>query len=1552
MMDAVMSNATGLEIAVIGMAGRFPGAGNIQDFWRNLRDGVESISFFSDQELSAQGVDSALLQDVHYIKARGILDDIDHFDAPLFGFSPREAEIMDPQHRLFLQCAWEALEHAGYDPETYAGLIGVYAGVSASTYLLNNLAVNHELMQAVGGYQVMIGNDKDYLTTRASYKLNLEGPSLTLQTACSTSLVATHLACQGLLSGNCDIALAGGASLRVPQKSGYLYQEGGIFSRDGHCRAFDAQAQGTVGGDGVGIVVLKRLADALADRDFIHAIIKGSAINNDGSLKVGYTAPRVDGQARVIRAAQIMAEVDPDTITFIEAHGTGTPLGDPIEIAALTQAFHETTSRIGYCAMGSVKTNIGHLDAAAGVAGLIKAILSLEHQQIPPSLNFEQPNPQIDFAHSPFYVNTRLAEWKANGTPRRAGVSSFGIGGTNAHVVLEEAPAIESSPESRPGQLLTLSAASHAALEKATTNLVEYLKQDSGHALADVAYTLQLGRRALNHRRMLVAHDQADALQALEICDPKRVFTSFQEPGHRPVAFMFPGQGAQQVNMALELYQNEPLFREDVDRCARILQPHLGLDLRSALYPNETQREEAAQQLQQTWLTQPALFAIEYAVARLWMAWGVPPQAMIGHSLGEYVAACLAQVFSLEDALLLVAARGRLMQELPRGAMLSVHLAEQELRSRLATNLSVAAINAPALTVVSGPPDAIELLEHQLSAQGVDCRRLHTSHAFHSEMMEPILKPFLSHVKRVTLRPPEIPYLSNVTGTWIKAAEATDPDYWVQHLRRPVRFADDLQALLERTQVLLEVGPGQTLTTLAKQHPAQAAKPIVLASLPRSQDRQSDRAYLLHTLGRLWLAGVSIDWPGFYASEKRRRIPLPAYPFEAQRYWIDPPSSSKQPGRSAPAAPPQKADPADWFYVPFWKPAALPASLKSEAKPTASWLVFTDACGLGQQVAAGLTQRGQNVVQVQPGSGFARLADDQYQINPRQREDYAALCSELNTRGKLPRKIVHLWGVIPSELSRARDELFEETQYTGFCSLLFLAQALGHQPLMDTLDLWVVTDQAQAVSDERELHPERATALGACKVIAQEYPQIVCRSIDVVAPIPRPQHVQKLVESLLNEINAHSAEAVVAYRAGQRWVQTFEPIHLNVEAETIHPLREQGVYLAVGALNGVGYALIESIAQATRCTLILLEEAVFPPKEEWHAWLCSRGEEDGVSRKIRKAQALEAWATEVLVIGASLNDPEQLRTVLSTIETRYGPPHGVIYAASLADEYPARAIEETDQKEYLQSAQSKIFDLLAFEEALQERPLDFCFLQSSLSAVLGGLGAVSDAAIQVFMGAFAQRHNRTQLVPWTSLHWDLWKFRDEKGAMPGASLVELAITPETGPEAFRRVLRAGSFPQVIISTSSLQARLDQWIKPDARRVPQPVGAPVGGSRHPRPDLPTAYTAPANEIERSLSELWQELLGVEPIGRYDNFFELGGHSLLATQVMSRLRQSFQVELPLRTIFEAAAIADLALAIAQKQLEQADREKVLHLLAEIKQLSPDKVQTELAMSRDGQ
>ncbi len=1520
-------------IAIVGMAGRFPRAADLEEFWKNLRAGVECLSFFTDEELLASGVAPELLRDPSYVKARGVLEGADLFDAAFFGYAPREAEVMDPQQRIFLETAWEALESAGYDGARYAGHVGVYGGASMNSYLSSNLLRAPGFLASVGGLQARIGSDRDMLATRVAYELGLRGPSLTVQTACSTSLVAVHVACQGLWAQECDMALAGGVSVAVPQKMGYRYQQEGIGSPDGHCRAFDEKARGTVSGSGAGIVVLKRLEDALRDADTIHAVIRGSAINNDGSMKVGFTAPSVEGQAEVIAAAQALGEVDPGSITYVEAHGTGTSLGDPIEVEALRQAFRGGTSRRGFCALGSVKTNMGHLDAAAGVAGLIKTVLSLEHREIPPSLNFETPNPKIDFESSPFYVSARLLPWASEG-PRRAGVSSFGIGGTNAHVVLEEAPPAEVPSPAREWQLLLLSARTETALDRATERLRRHLEDRAELSLADVAFTLQVGRRAFDHRRAVVVRDRNDAVAALG--EGRRLEGAATERTNAPVAFLFPGQGSQYVNMGRGLYRDEPTFREAMDAGCESLRGRLGFDLREVLHPREGEEERAGERLQETSLTQPALFVIEHALARLWMSWGVEPAAMIGHSVGEYVAAHLAGVFSLEDALELVAERGRLMQSLPRGSMLAVPLSEAELEPLLGAELSLAAVNAARLCVASGPKASVEKLAARLRQRGTETQPVRTSHAFHSAMMDPILEPFRQRVARLRRQAPSRPFLSNVTGDWITAEQATDPGYWSRHLRERVRFADGLGRLLQEREgvVLLEVGPGRTLSALARQSVEAGRSVVAVPSLRHPKEAEEDRALLLRALGRLWLGGVTIDFARLHEGERRRRVPLPTYPFERRRYWVDPERGAKV------ATAGKRPDVGAWFHVPVWK-RSVPLLGSAPERPGdggAAWLVFAEGTGPGAQLAERLRREGRPVAVVRPGPRFERRTEDEYTVRAVAREDYRALMTDLDGRGRSPGIVVHAWGATPLESGGSERDRFEGAQERGFISLLRLAQTLPRGRAGGRVRLVAVSSHLHEVTGGEAVCPERLTALAVCKVAPQERPELSACSVDVELP-PDGVLNQRTLDLLLDECRASEAGTVAALRRGNRWVQVLDPVRLGRPARERLRLREGGTYLVTGGLGEIGLEVAEYLARTVSARLVLVSRSPLPGREEREAWVSTHGESDPTSRRIRRVQGLEARGAEVLVATADVADLERMREVFAEAEERFGAIHGVVHAAGTTRGHSFATLDELDTSAWVEQFRPKALGTCVLEEVLRGRRPDFCVLMSSLSSVLGGLRMGAYAAANLFMDAFALAREQAGDAGWTSVNWDGWRLGEERAPTgPGAALAALALLRSEGMEALERILGAPPLPQVVVSTGDLDARLDQWVRRPSPEV-EPAAATATPSRHTRPDLRSDYEAPRNATERTIVEIWQALLGIQPVGVHDDFFELGGHSLLATQLATRLRDTFGVELALPVLFEAPTPAGLAGRIASADAKGGRAAKIAELVQHLKNLSPE-------------
>jgi acyl transferase domain-containing protein/acyl carrier protein len=1544
-----LSENSGVEIAIIGMAARFPGANDIDAFWRNLRDGVESITPFSDEDLRSRGVSAGQLNDPLYVKAAARLDGVDLFDASFFGYNPREAAEMDPQHRLFLETAWQAVEDAGYDASTYPDPVGVYAGCGVNTYLLLNLLSSGHFsdMQDISSLQgLMNGNNKDSMTTTVSYKLNLRGPGVTVQTACSTSLAAIHVACRGLLNHEADMAIAGGVWVNLVHDEGYRYQPGAILSPDGHCRAFDARAEGTVIGSGVGAVVLKRLSDALADGDTIRAVIKGSAMNNDGAAKVGYTAPSVEGQAEVVLAAQAISGISADTISYIEAHGTGTTMGDPIEIAALTQAFRESTQQRGFCGIGSVKTNVGHLDAAAGVAGLLKTVLALEHQTLPPTLNFEKPNPQIDFAGSPFYVNATGKHWPASPTPRRAGVSSFGIGGTNVHAILEEAPPPAPSGPSRDWQILTLSARSSNSLEAMARRLADHLEGQSESErevpLADIAYTLHVGRKCFSQRAIALCSSREDAVAVLKGRSTERFLTGEVTVENPPVVFLFPGQGAQHVNMARDLYRNEAVFRQEFDRCMNLLKPYLDFDLMALLYPETNNVDEAALaiRLEQTEAAQPALFVTEYALARLWMSWGVLPAAMIGHSIGEYVAACLSDVFSLEDALQLVATRGRLLQRMEGGAMLAVMLPEAEIAPYLNADCNLAAVNGPELCVLSGPVQAVEAAETELGAKGIVTRRLHVSHAFHSAMVEPVLPAFIKMVEKVGPRPPKLPFISNLSGNWITPHEATDPGYWGKHLRRTVRFGDGLQELLGNPdRILLEVGPGETLAALARRHPDLSSRHLVLSSLPHPGKAHLAQPHLQFALGKLWLGGVPINWENFHAGERRCRVPLPTYPFERQSYWVKPGTASvgdststsqqAQTGKGNELARPLLDD---WFYVPSWHRSEGAAFVPEEffSGLAGRLVVFDDGQSLGAAFLACLLDAGIEPIVVSAGAAFRRPAKDRYLIRSGERHDYDLLLRAIRDGGDDGEgigHIFHFWSMTGS----GEEPPLAESQARNFFSLFYLAQALESTgrliPPGKKVEITVVTDRLEDVTGNETLCPEKAMLLGPCKVIPQEYSHLSCRLVDVEIHPGDKRAETRLVGQILAESQMEIVSSIVAYRGSRRWIQCFDPI-----CDPASPgsgsgeIRRGGAYFITGGLGGVGLTLAEHLARTRQAKLVLLGRSPFPSREHWPRLLEDTSNGDSTRRKIEKIIYLEALGAEVLFLQADVAIQAELEAAAAKARKRFGAIHGVIHAAG---EVGSGLISAKTEAMVAQVFSPKVQGMRVLQAAFKDEALDFMLLCSSLAAIAGGLSKVDYCAANAYLDAVARAADRESLFPIISVNWDGWR---EVGMAANMALpAGVGIAPHEGAEVFERIVRGlnsggditrpQARPQIIVSTVDLNNRLNQT-QDDLITQPLTFDMVTKQDRYPRPSLQTIFKLPDSELEKGIAEIWQSLLGLDAIGVNDNLFELGGDSLLGIQLLSRVRAGFAVDLHPADFFRSPTVADLAALVEAKLIDEIE------------------------------
>lgn len=1509
------SDRTGLEIAAIGMSGRFPGAGCIAEFWHNLCRGVEAITFIEDHEFEAMNIDPETKGDPNYVRSRGgLLENKEYFDAGFFGYSPAEADIMDPQLRIFHECTWEALEDAAYDPRTYNGLIGIFAGASSSMYweALVQMTAAHN---GFGSFALSQYTHKDFLSTRIAYQLDLKGPSFLMDTACSTSLAALHLACQAVLNGECDMALAGGVSASMQPVQGYLYREGMIWSKDGHCRPFDSQSSGTRRGEGAGVVLVKPLESAEADGDHIYALVKGTSVNNDGRKKGGYAAPSWQGQANAIRTAQRVASVAAESITYLETHGTGTTLGDSIEVKGLKHAFN--TPKRGFCCLGSVKANIGHLDAAAGIAGFIKTVLALHHRMRPPSINFTSPQRELHLDESPFYIDTGLNEWTADPYPRRAGVSSFGIGGTNVHVVLEESPSVadrRDAGSSKEFYLLTLSAGTPSALNRSVENLARFLEETGETNLADMTYTLQVGRRAFPYRRWAVCADMEQALARLSLMKEWPPPAKGEEPY---IVFMFSGQGSQYVGMGLDLYRSEKIFRDEAEQCFDILQTIMEEDLRDILYPADN-CGAAEEKLNQFIYTSPIKFLFEYALARLLIHWGIEPRAMIGHSFGEYTAACLAGVFSLEDALKLSVLRGEVLHRLPEGAMLSVSLGEAELLPLLAEDISLAAVNSPGHCIVSGPPASIAALEAYLNERSYECKRLRVPRAGHSWMVEPFLEAFREEISGIKLQAPRIPFVSGVSGTWITADEAVDPGYWARHLRETVRFADGLARLLKPNKGLfIQVGADRSLGTWLEQHPRNGPRHQVVNLVRHPKEEVSDYYFLLRGVGAMWQSGVKMDWTRFHSHEKRRRISLPTYPFERRPHGVtgDPFRSGAEIfAGGAPGA--GNRGSTSKTYVPTWiRDSLTPAATGSESGRT-SWLVFLDSRGLGERLAAKLGQTGDRVVTVKPGTAFSREADGTFRLNMAAAAQYDSLFQQLRERRLMPDKIIHLWS-LDSLLHSGTDPAgVKEIVSGGLFGLLFLVQAWGRQVETSRLHLEVIANNMHEVTGGDSLNPLLTILLGLVRTVPREYENISSRCIDINFPPDEDNSSEELLSSLLSQVNRDPVDPLVVLRGPYCWRPTLQPLTLPNSGTANLPLRKGGVYLITGGMGGVGLALAEYLAGRVGARLILTGRSAIPRREHWQEWLRTHPAADGTSETIRSLQKLESLGGKVLAFSADVCDAQQMADVIGKSEKEFGSVNGIIHAAGIMG---GGIIQLKTAAALREALAAKVDGSLVIAELFKEHSLEFMLLCSSLSAFSPRLGQMDYCAANAFLDAFA--HFRSRRAGFTvAVNWERWKnlgmsraIEENHKQLTGGELEGMSVAEGTG--IFASIVTA-ALPQVLVSRTDLeQWRPSAGPKPDENHRELEALSPAA-PRPPaevsvrRPELSTPYAPPADDTEKKLVDIWGNFFRYEGVGVEDDFFELGGDSLKASILVSRIRKEFQVKIPLTEVFQNPTIRGLS------------------------------------------
>jgi acyl transferase domain-containing protein len=1513
------------RIAVIGMAIRCPGATNVAEFWSNLKNGVESISFFGQEELRQAGISEAVLKLPTFIRAAAPLAGLELFDAGYFNYSAREAEFIDPQQRVFLECAVEALETAGVDPARHAGEIGVFAGEGQTLYgdqiLANRSVIGVERQMAV------IGNDKDYLATRTSFKLGLRGPSITVQCACSTATVAVHLATQSLLSYECDLALAGGVSVSwLRGKGGYHFIEGGILSRDGHTRPFDANASGTVFADGVAIVVLKRLEEAVVDGDDIQAVILGTAVNNDGANKISYTAPSVEGQCAVLAKAMDVAGVSPDTIGYVEAHGTGTVLGDPIEIEALRRVFRAATDKMQFCGVGSLKSNIGHLNTISGLAGTIKAALCVKNGEIPPSLHFATPNPKIDFANSPFYVPTHLTKWLST-KPRRAAISAFGIGGTNTEVIIEEPPPAICERSGKSLHVAIVSAKSEKTLEAACARLAQHLREHPQENIADVCHTLATGRTLHSHVRAIVCATAQEAATALAANDPAATVGGLRAVPARPVTFLFPGQGSQHTFMGQELYKEEPVFRAEIDRCADLLRRHLGTDIRTLVFPASGTESEAEDLLRNTQYAQPAIFLVSYAAAKLWMSLGVRPSMALGHSIGEFVAACLADVFSLEDALRAVAERGRLIQSMPAGAMLAVMRPAAEVAPLLPPTISIAAINAPTTCVASGPREPIAALERDLAAQGVSSMLLHTSHAFHSRMLEPAVSPFIEFMRGIELKRPQMPFISNVTGEWITHEQATSASYWGAQARAPVLFHKGLTCIENHVStVFLEVGPGRSLGTLARSVVSEASANMIQSSMAHAAARGvGEMKAFLRAAAELWTGGVPIDWSRRYDGERRRKRPLPTYPFERKKYWFldeeqrawaQPETASSEVGwgsvvmqSAARTSSSYALETATWKRIQFSGSAQ-----RNPDQATAVWLVFVTGEAVDQRVANALRNRGALVTVVEKGRAFAKLDEGRFSCDPNQEADldklWLTVAGELATGQQL--RVVYF--CYPSHPRPAHEvaSAYRQEVDDKINAPIALIRSLCRHVKAENIGLAIVTRDGQEITGREMLDPMMALPIGPCLVGMHEFPGLNCRIVDITSRVPV---IEQLAQELAVDLAEPHQSIVTAYRGNARWARVFEPIPAFLLQNSQAALRNAGVYLITGGLGALGLAIGRYLAENYQANLILISRTPLPARDEWSKIRATAQEDNRVARIIGGIAQIEAGGGKVMLGAVDVCDLARMQVVVRDAYNRFGDIHGVIHAAGVPGNTPIglKTVQQVDQV-----LCPKVLGLAVLEHIFGYRNLDFLALFSSTSALWGRVGQVDYTAANAYLDAYAIAKWGKANWPTVSINWDNWRevgmAVDTHETGPHTKPLR-GLTTADGVRAFGQALVA-RHPQVIVRALRPQHEGRSVIAASGispAQQPKPKSKPKG---YPRPALAQPYQAPATELETNLAALWGELLMITPIGRDDNFFELGGHSLLGLQLLPRIRDKYQVMLDSQELFANPTIAKLAANIDAK------------------------------------
>lgn len=1460
-----MDKLTGLEIAVVGMAGRFPGAKNLKEFWTNLSEGKESITFFSDEELKEEGVKEDELTNANYIKAKGIIEDYNKFDSEFFGYSDREAEIMDPQVRIFHEVSWEALEDAGYNPEKYNRPIGLFGSASANLYwqVSSMLLRNKNSTEKFAATQL---NDKDFMNTKVSYNLNLKGPSISIDTACSSSLSAIHLASRSLLMGECTMALAGGVSLTTPHKEGYIYQDGMIMSKDGHCRTFDKDASGTVGGEGCGVVVLKTLKEAKRDRDHIYSVIKGSAYNNDGYRKVGYTAPSVEGQKEVIKKALKNSRVSSESISYVEAHGTATSLGDPVEVEALKQAFD--TNKKQFCALGSVKTNIGHLDSAAGIAGFIKTVLSLYNKEIVPSLHYKEQNTKINFDKTPFFVNTTRTKIKEKEEDLYFGVSSFGVGGTNVHLVLGEysEEKIQQQKEQKKQTTLLISAKTEKGVNKLSSRIQNHLKNNQNINCSDATFTLREGRKHFDYRQLVYMNSDRN-FQSIG-----NVTKTFYNP---KIIWMFSGQGAQYLNMGKDLYKNNFIFQENMKECFSVIWENERIDLENIIYPSKDIDTEKNKDLsiENTLIAQLSLFCIEYSLSKMLMKIQIYPNYLIGHSLGEISAATIAGVIEFEDAISIIKKRGEIMQKMPSGEMATVNIPKDKLESTLIKGVEISAINSTDLSVVSGNSNDLDKYLFEIKEKGYKYKKINVSHAFHSSIMKEAADDFEKIMCQYKLNTPNIPILSNVTGEFLTDKQAQSSEYWASQIISTVQFQEGIQEIInnvEKEGVFIEIGPGNTLIQFLRRHNKYDEMYNSAISLIRHpQNFINDIEFLEQSFSEIWKCGVEIDWSLLHKENNVKRVSLPTYPFESKEYPTLLLEDHHLNNLANLNGENSHSKPIEWLYRPVWKRNYTPLSKQHHSNKNV--LVFSE----NEYISEFLRERYAKVITFSQSNKKEEVNSLYYQGDVGKESDLNWVIDRLNAVNFTPDEIV--W---------VHDEIENNEVIPNYAKILNLIKLLSKR--YDTkICINLITSQAYDVIGNEDIDPLQATLTGVAFTISQEYKNLYSRQIDISAK------QQEYADIISREIEMESKDIIVAYRGKNRW--TRELIRLEkeiIENININPIKYDGVYLITGGTGGIGLTLAEHLAKNNKCKIILMGRTEFSEK------ITKMNEhEENVISKIKE---IEALGSEVSIIEGDVSIRKDVQKAIEFIMNIYSQLNGVIHAAGSSD---GKLIQSRDTEYEKQVCAPKINGLYNLDGCLKGINLDFLMLCSSLVSFMESAGQVAYVASNAFLDSFAQKEqkNGKNVI---SINWDKWK---EVGMSANSKEVKeinellsiedgIGIEPSEAGEIFQHAIQL-SIPQVGISKKNIDLRLQE----NRKILNTVLNGEVESNK--------ASKKIDDEFDIELRNIFNEFLN-EELDMEGNFFELGVSSLDLLQICGLIEREYGIEVPIVTLYNHPNIISLS------------------------------------------